>query len=389
MWYYAMALEDGREYLDVEQDMPITRDGGALLIAFLEIDWEKWLKECEEMIAERMEEGTLSRRFSLWYYHFLKEAGSQHPLIERLIRKQILGNYKIAALDIDPVLGKSPEGIYYWALEHGEEPESAPDEAVRGALRRNFQLVQQLAKVKVAIEPLVDGVMGISGEKSNLLTLQRYCIMRRSAPTYIELAQRVYEEISLDVRVTIDGREMYDNASGKPPSQESIDMIETAKIEAHIYQVSNHLESLVVWEFDYLATNDISLRRCEYCGKYFRPRSVVSRYCNRQVSGKLGKTCKDVGAMTKHQQKVDNDEAKKLYRRVANKLQNWARRNVDIYPDAVRKYKSWLNETQLLLEKVKSGEVPYEQFVAILNHPTKELLGIQSKRSGNGKKAAE
>lgn len=85
---------------------------------------------------------------------------------------------------------------------------------------------------------------------------------------------------------------------------------------------TDQLAALNIWEFEILRANEIPLRRCAYCGCYFCPDSVVNYYCDCMVEGTNGKTCKQVGATSKQQQAVNQNAAKRLYRKVCNRIQN-------------------------------------------------------------------
>lgn len=89
---------------------------------------------------------------------------------------------------------------------------------------------------------------------------------------------------------------------------------------------TDQLAALTIWDFEMLRANEISLRRCAYCGCYFRPYSVVNYYCDCVVKGTNGKTCKQVGTTSKQQQAVNQNAAKKLYRTVCNPIRNTDRR---------------------------------------------------------------
>ena len=80
--------------------------------------------------------------------------------------------------------------------------------------------------------------------------------------------------------------------------------------------------------------------------------------------------------MSKHQQKVNRDEAKKLYRKVCNRIQTAAKRRMVQYPDILRQYKEAQLRGQELLEQVESGQITYEEFQEQFDKTTEELLGI-------------
>lgn len=150
-----------------------------------------------------------------------------------------------------------------------------------------------------------------------------------------------------------------------------------SNLTAHTYHSTDDLEALVIWEFDFLAANELALRRCDHCNRYFIPYSVTSCYCNRLIEDRQGKTCKDIGAATKHQMDVDQDAAKSLYKKVNNRVQTWAGRHEVQYPHARQtNYKSWQFEAQLALEKVEAGEISYDEFAKMIDRNPKELLGL-------------
>lgn len=163
-------------------------------------------------------------------------------------------------------------------------------------------------------------------------------------------------------------------------SEEIEDELKGKKLSAHTYQATDHLEALALWEFDMICAENIAIRRCELCGRYFLPHSVVSIYCDRPVEDRPGKTCKDIGAMLKHQKVVEKDEAKKLYRKVANRVHTAAVRLEPQYPHILRvNYCQWQFEAKALLERVESGEIDFDEFEGLIDKSPRELLGIGKK----------
>ena len=146
------------------------------------------------------------------------------------------------------------------------------------------------------------------------------------------MMEQSYRLLSPKFRITSVYR-TYRSALPKDPTPQ-ID-----QLEGHAYMVTDALDALTLWEFEMICANEILLRRCAYCNRYFRPYSVVSCYCDRPVEGKGGKTCKEIGAMSRHQQKVNQDEAKKLYRKVCNRTQMAGQRRKEQYPDILRRDK--------------------------------------------------
>lgn len=190
------------------------------------------------------------------------------------------------------------------------------------------------------------------------------------------LEETLYPTLKTEFRVALDGR-FKDFWPSKPVTPEDAEQIKRKKLTARTYQATDHLEALALWEFDYLAANNITLRRCGHCGRYFIPYSVTSCYCDRLSEDRPGKTCKDIGAASKHQRDVNQDAAKALYKKVNNRVQTWAGRHEAQYPNARKtNYRSWQYDAQQLLEKVEAGELDYDGFAEALDRPPKELLGL-------------
>lgn len=193
---------------------------------------------------------------------------------------------------------------------------------------------------------------------------------------YMTLSHTLYGTMKTEFRLELDGKLQERNLPGAV-APEVRSRIGRSRISAHTYQTTDHLEALLLWTLDDMAANMIAMRRCAYCGRYFLPYSVVNCYCDRLVKGSGGKTCKEVGAVTKHQEEVNSDTAKALYRKVNNRTQQAAKRLEAQYPN-IRKvnYRQWQLEVKLMLEKVQTGEMDYESFAIKIDKAPRELLGL-------------
>ena len=206
--------------------------------------------------------------------------------------------------------------------------------------------------------------------------LERYFLMRQENRDYMTLSHTLYGTMKTEFRLALDGKLQERNLPGTVPPEVRTH-IGRSHISAHTYQTTDHLEALLLWTLDDMAANTIAMRRCAYCGRYFLPYSVVNCYCDRLVEGSAGKTCKEVGAATKHQEEVNSDAAKALYRKVNNRTQQAAKRLEAQYPN-IRKvnYRNWQLEAKLMLEKVQTGEMDYEGFATAIDKTPRELLGL-------------
>lgn len=71
----------------------------------------------------------------------------------------------------------------------------------------------------------------------------------------------------------------------------------------------------------YFVENNIPIKICKNCGKYFIPENRVSSvYCNRIFEN--NKTCKEVGANNAYNEKLKKDEVNLLYRKTLSAKKN-------------------------------------------------------------------
>jgi uncharacterized OB-fold protein len=111
-----------------------------------------------------------------------------------------------------------------------------------------------------------------------------------------------------------------------------------AYLSAYTFYSSSDIRALVFLEFEYMRANNLTIRKCEHCGRYFLPYSKVSLFCERPVEG-TEKTCKDIGVMEKYSRKVAADEARNLFRRMNNAYHMRRKRAPAIYTQAA--YEAW------------------------------------------------
>lgn len=81
--------------------------------------------------------------------------------------------------------------------------------------------------------------------------------------------------------------------------------------------------------------------------------------------------------MSRHQQKVNQDEAKKLYRKVCNRAQMAAQRRKEQYPDILRRYRQVQLHGKELLEQVEAGTMTFSELQEQFDKKPGELLGVK------------
>lgn len=110
----------------------------------------------------------------------------------------------------------------------------------------------------------------------------------------------------------------------------------------------------------YFIENNIPIKICKNCGKYFVPENRNSSiYCNRIYKDK--KTCKEIGANIAYNEKLRKDEVNALYRKTLSAKKMLANRNPDI-PMYLEKYEKWKAEANQFKQDIKSGTKTQEEF---------------------------
>ena len=134
----------------------------------------------------------------------------------------------------------------------------------------------------------------------------------------------------------------------------------------HNFHIKNYFYSfnslLSVYYFSvlYFIENNIPIKICKNCGKYFVPENRNSSiYCNRIYKDK--KTCKEIGANIAYNEKLRKDEVNALYRKTLSAKKMLANRNPDI-PMYLEKYEKWKAEANQFKQDIKSGIKTQEEF---------------------------
>lgn len=144
------------------------------------------------------------------------------------------------------------------------------------------------------------------------------------------------------------------------------DLIRKKDKKNHHYNIStflydfNNLISAYYYCVLHLIENNIPIKKCKNCGRYFIPENRTSSiYCNRKVEG--NKTCKDIGASNTYNEKLKKDEVNALYRKTLSAKKMLANRNPDI-PMYLEKYEEWKKTANKYKQDIKNGLKTNEEF---------------------------
>ena len=129
------------------------------------------------------------------------------------------------------------------------------------------------------------------------------------------------------------------------------------------YECDDIMQALII-EVSILAYNNIEIKKCKNCGKYFVPENRSDElFCNNIYEN--NKTCKEIGYFKVIQKEIHDNELLRQYRNVYQKLLLRTRRNpenidykrdFDIFRDENSKYRE-------LIEKKKMTENEYLEWL--------------------------
>ena len=370
-WYH-VALENSTETVCLWGQGAVEKPIGSGLIAFLDADWDAWHKKaapyCDD--HDKAQESVLD--FKAFYGELKERLGTLHPLLQTFVEDQLPGAWCVLAMD--SVCATDLDFVA--ALRDVKEPEvDISGHMLYRLWNQTDSYFTHFAQFREKLEPMMDAVLN-TGVEEELPQIQRYCLMRKTSPDYTVLAKDLYDSLALESAVVLNGQieEFLPNST---VTDDFMAQVQDGQLSVHTFQTTDHLDAILLWELDYMASHGRILRRCDHCGRYFIPYSNVNCYCNRPTAERPDKTCKQIGAMTKHQAQVNGDAAKKLYTQRNNSIHLWATRHQKQYPHALdRNYRAWNLRAMDMRDMVMNGEMSYEEFEAAMQGDPKTLLGL-------------
>lgn len=112
-----------------------------------------------------------------------------------------------------------------------------------------------------------------------------------------------------------------------------------------------------------LNINNINIKTCTNCGKYFFPISKSNeKFCTNKISQSSNKTCRDVGAFKVYNNKIKDNEIESLIRTTSACFSMQVKRNpdIDLYK---KKYDDWKNNYKQMKILYKNKEITKEEFI--------------------------
>lgn len=318
-WYH-IYFKDKTECADGPEattELPI----GSLLFSFLDVDWDAMTAELSAFREQQPSAEAIAEYFAALREHFT----GAHRFISRTIERLMLET--------------DSEALY---------------------LR-----VSELARFGKSLTEQIGLTLDNEGKYSDLTPIQRYTLLQRTSPTACIFAQSMYDLVSVQHRISENGQRVFATAR-REITPELVSKVKGSELSAYLFYCADDICALVYLEYEYMCTQGYAIRRCDNCGRWFLPYSVVALYCDRMVEGR-GKSCKEIAAAEKYNRKVNSDAAKKLYTRLNNNYQMRCSRTPELYPAGERE--KWQLMAKMLLKEVSSGALSYDDFAEAIKLP--------------------
>lgn len=220
---------------------------------------------------------------------------------------------------------------------------------------------EQMEWIQKEIQTIVDDVFLIGHEEPDLVW--RFCRYLADHKSTAAKFSKIYMTMKVETVYTIGGSEFI------PQLYHWEDYDTRKEIKSFLMFGTDDMEAALFLMIQRLAEQNIGLRKCECCGKYFHPFSVRTVYCDR-ADPETGKTCKEQAAKIKYGEKIAADEGRTLYQRRTKTYSMRVTRSPAVYKKS--DYLIWKNKASDALEAYTAGKLSYEQLDVILALPERK-----------------
>lgn len=100
--------------------------------------------------------------------------------------------------------------------------------------------------------------------------------------------------------------------------------------------------------------NDLIIKTCQHCGRYFIPNKSNEIYCDRVYED--GRTCRELGALKTYKENLETNPGLLEYRRIYNKKSNRISRNKED-KSLKKEFNIWKKNAQNEIKKFKKGGI--------------------------------
>ncbi len=365
-------FEDKTEYIihgNKVENYPI----GKLMFSLLDVDWLMFETQAEELL-DKIKNGAEKPYFLVAELYQKQSSILQavHPHLYRLLDSHLSAAVEDEYREELPVAHDFALRLFrhypnesitpetFNEIMNGVEP-ALPDWPLimiaNGFVEEIIKLYHALEQCQTDLQKMITFALDEMGEYSELSARQRYYLMQISDFESFVRAKDLYKNIHIERRI-LNETELDYGRSGEI-TLELISQVQNYDLDAYSFYTSTDVRALIIMEFEFMCTHELTIRKCENCGRYFLPFSKVSLFCDRPVEG-TDKTCKEIGATIKYNQKVNADQARSLFRRYNNAYQMRSSRAPMIYK--YKDYVAWRENARKLLEQIEKGALSVSEF---------------------------
>ena len=208
-----------------------------------------------------------------------------------------------------------------------------------------YHRAKDYARLREDLLRLIGQVLDLDGENRELTVLQRYFLLNKTDAEARRFKQKMHEQLKVFQCMMCGEDEEH--------MEVTRETVGDLRLEAAICYASDDLRTLAFMEFEYMVTENLGVRRCENCGKYFLPFSVVSRFCDR--IGPDGKTCKEHAIRVRYNEKLQADTCRAAYVKNNNAYQMRVRRDPESWPQ--KDYLLWKAAAREALDAAAAGKL--------------------------------
>jgi hypothetical protein len=141
-------------------------------------------------------------------------------------------------------------------------------------------------------------------------------------------------------------------------TDDTIDFLTSQDIQIHEAFEVDHFSDIVYLEFFQMILNNISVKKCELCGRYFvRKGEYGGKYCDRILRG-YKQTCQQIGSTRDYNQRNNRSETRQEYMRAYKRMHSRIKYGMLTRED----FKKWNMEANAKMLLCDSSELSLEEF---------------------------
>jgi len=191
-------------------------------------------------------------------------------------------------------------------------------------------------------------------DAANFEPIKRMYVLKRISPALTILNENYFENYKTILFSSSPGdteKEIYNFLSNKRNKVEELDLL----VPKNLSQILHHSILAVL-------KNNVHLKICKNCNKYFVTKNFKINYCDRISPNHYKKTCKEVGRNNSFNIAKQNDKTLNYYHKVYSRKAMMKHRNPDIiqYEKAFNKYKETGKKKR---ERYIAGLLSEEDFI--------------------------